>query len=211
MRRIIVFLVPALALLAGCGGSSGDGNGSGGLGTQIDVMGRAAVNTALVNTFAADADRGMSEDDFNQTDNSARSSFAGTMAAQLAIYDSTVGGCGDNGVTNRASADPADGLATGADRYGFLASVFADDQLYVNTSSGGAVAGQCAQYLAAELGVIGIPGLGSDCGGRTPTHDVIETTYSAVTAGAVTGVDDGIASDNVSHSLTAFPFLAPAS
>ena len=197
----------ALALV-GCGGSSDGSNED--LGPQIDGMGRPAINTALVNTFAPDAVRGAAEDDYNTTSNANRSSFIGTMAGQLAVYDALVGSCGDNPVTNRASANPADGLATGASRYNFIATVFADDQLYLNGGSAGAEAGLCNQYLSAELGVIGVTGLETDCGGRTPNHDTIQTTYSAVAIGAASGVDDGIAADESAHSLTAFPFLAPA-
>ena len=97
----------------------------------------------------------------------------------------------------------------GAQRYSFLATVLGDDQLYLNSASGGAEAGQCNQYLSAEVGAIGVTGLEADCGGRTPNHDVIMATYSAVAVGALTGVDDSVAADSVQHSNTEFPFLAP--
>lgn len=198
-----------LSASIGCGGgSSGSDSDSGDLGTQIDQMGRAAINTALVMTFADDATRGAAEDSYNATANADRSSFQGTMAGQLAVYDALVGECGDNPVTNRASANPADGLATGPDRYAFVASVFADDALFVNTNSGGAEAGQCGQYLSVELGVLGITGLEADCGGRTPNYDTIDATYSAVAIGQVTGVTDGIGSAQAVASTTEFPFLA---
>lgn len=206
MKKSIITLTLISSFVAACGSSSDDG-----LGTQIDSMGRPAINTALINTFASDVDRGIAEDDYNSTSNFDRTRFEPVIAGQLAIYDSLVGTCGDNGVTNRASANPADGLATGAGRYAFLSAVLADDQLLVNGSSAGAVAGQCNQYLSAELSTIGVAGLEADCGGRTPTYDVIETTYSAVSIGAAVGVDDGVASDNVTHSSTEFPFFAPAS
>ena len=156
-------------------------------------MGRPAINTALNNTFTDDSTRGAAEDNYNETSNSDGSQFIGQMAAHFAIYDSLVNeggdgdlGCGDNAVTNRASAAPGDGLATGDSRYNFIATVFSDDQLYINASlSGGSSAGECGQYLAAELSVIGVSGLGNDCGGRTPNYDVIETTYSAVAAGSL--------------------------
>ncbi len=203
MRKTIFTFAVLTLTISGCGGSSGDG-----LGFQIDQMGRPAINTALVNTFANDAARGLSEDEYNATDNSERGEFTATMADQLAVYDALAGTCGDNPVTNRASADPAAGLATGADRYNFMASVFADDQLYVNSITAGSEGGQCNVYLSAELSVIGVDGLGGDCGGRSPLYDVIQTTYSAVAIGAITGVDDGIAGDNITQSATQFPFLA---
>lgn len=209
MKKTMIFLV--ILSLFGLGCSNSNNNNGENLGTQIDAMGRPAVNTALVSTFASSDDRGVSEDDYNATPNSDRSRFSDTMAGQLAIHDALAGTCGDNPLTNRATTNPADGLATGAGRYGLLASVFADDRLYVNGNSGGAEAGQCNVYLAAELGVIGVTGFEADCGGRTPTEDVIQTSYSALAAGSTTGVNDGISSDNVTHSLTVFPFLAPAS
>lgn len=194
-------------VMASCGNGSDDNSN---LGAQIDAMGRAAINTALIDTFASDADRSAAEDEFNETNNVGGTGYRETMARQLAVYDALVGSCGDNPLTNRASANPADGLATGADRYDFIASVFADDQLYVNGSSPGADAGKCAQYLSAELGVIGVTGLEDDCGGRAPLYDVIAITYSAVSIGATAGVDDGISRDNVAQSNSRFPFLAPA-
>ncbi len=206
MKKLIAIIGSASLFGIGCGGGGG---GSGvTLGGQIDAMGRPAINTALVNTFASDAARGESEDHYNATSNSDRTQFVATMADQLAVYDSLVGTCGDNPVTNRASANPADGLATGPGRYDFIATVFADDQLYVNSGSAGSEGGQCSQYLAAELGVIGVSGLEVDCGGRTPLYDVIQTTYSAVSIGAAAGVDDGVPSDNIAQSTTVFPFLA---
>jgi len=202
MKKIFIISLVLVFTLTGCGGSSHNSE------NQIDVMGRAAINTALINTFADDASRNLSENEYNRTNNSDRSYFKDIMASQLAIYDSLAGECGDNPLTNRASANPTDGLAVGEGRYDFIASVFADDQIYVNSLTTGSEGGQCSQYLAAELGVVGIEGLGDDCGGRTPLYDVIQTTYSAVAVGSVTGVDDGIISDNVSHSTTVFPFLA---
>lgn len=211
MKKYNLTIAMMTLFLVGCGGGSGGDDDSGDLGRQIDSMGRAAINTALVNTFEADAIRGAAEDVYNATGNFNRAGYRDEMAKQLAVYDALAGTCGDNPLTNRASAAPADGLATGANRYDFLATVLADDHLYLNSNSGGAVVNQCNQYLSAELGVVGVTGLEADCGGRTPNHDTIQTTYSAVAIGAAVGVDDGVSSDNRTHSLTVFPFLAPAS
>jgi hypothetical protein len=200
----------ALLFIASAFGCSSDGDG---LGTQIDRMGRPAVNTALNNTFTDDATRGAAEDTYNETKSSNGDRFIAEIAGNLAIYDALVdeGGddnaCGDNPLTNRVGAGTAE-LATGDNRYTFLATVLADDELYINASiSGGSDAGQCTQYLAAELTVLGVD-LGNDCGGRTPTYDVIDVTYSAVAAGDVAGVGDGVPTDDASQSDTVFPFLA---
>jgi hypothetical protein len=210
MKKILITLGLVALGLSGCSSDSSDGGGRVNLGPQIDAMGRPAINTALVNTFASNAARSEAEDEFNTTSNEERFDFVDTMADQLAVYDALVGRCGDNPLTNRASAAPSDGLATGPDRYNFVATVFADDQLYVNGNSRGAAAGQCNQYFSAELGVIGVTGLEADCGGRSPLYDVIQTTYSAVAIGGVTGVDDGIPSDNITQSDSQFPFLSAA-
>jgi hypothetical protein len=79
--------------------------------------------------------------------------------------------------------------------------VLADDRLYVNTGSG-----SCQQYLAVEANAVGIPN--SDCGGRTPLEDSIDTTYSLLAAGALSGVTDGVPIDaDSTPSLTVFPYL----
>ena len=71
----------------------------------------------------------------------------------------------------------------------------------MNTASG-----TCSQYLAVEANAVGIAN--NDCGGRTPLEDTIDTTYSVLAAGALSGVADGIAADaDGTASLTAFPFL----
>ena len=65
----------------------------------------------------------------------------------------------------------------------------------------------CSTYLAVEANVTAVlPN--TDCGGRVLDADVIETTYSVLVAGGVSGVDDAVASDDVTHSNETFPFLA---
>lgn len=178
------------------------------LGVQIDREGRAAINTAVNKTFASDVNRGNAEDSFNQTDNSSSvAEFSSEIASNLAIYDALVddnndgNACGDNAITNRVEVGSNTSLASGADRYSLIAGVLADDQLYINSAAGG----NCNQYLAAEITVLGTD-LSNDCGGRTPSMDVIETTYSVVAAGSPNGVNDGVTADDVAAS-TSFPFL----
>ena len=80
----------------------------------------------------------------------------------------------------------------------------------------------CTTYLAVEASALGVTN--SDCGGRTPTYDTIDITYSALaSAAAVTktgclssvpgacGVTDGVNSDPDSvPTNNTFPFLAAA-
>jgi hypothetical protein len=114
------------------------------------------------------------------------------MAGNLAILDGLDRNCGNQLL---AGSSPVAG------RYDALAGVLADDQLYVNTASG-----TCAQYLAVEANAVGIPN--TDCGGRTPLEDSIDTTYSLLAAGALSGVTDGVPEDADSDpSLTVFPYL----
>jgi len=47
-----------------------------------------------------------------------------------------------------------------------------------------------------------------DCGGRTPLYDTIDTTYSVVALGALTGAGDAVNIDaDGTASLDDFPFL----
>ncbi|MEM7645656.1 MAG: hypothetical protein AAF203_01990 [Pseudomonadota bacterium] len=205
MTLKIVSSIAALAFVTGC-----DSDGGSSVSNQIDRMGRPAINTALNQTFTDDTTRGAAEDIYNATVNvQTGSTFATTFAAHLAIYDSLVdegadsNACGDNPFTNLAGTDTST-LATGDSRYSFVAGVLADDQLYIDSSAGGT----CTQYLAAEVNVAIGAGL-TDCGGRAPTYDVMNVTYSVVAAGGLSGVDDGVdqTDDDSGLSNTTFPFL----
>jgi uncharacterized protein DUF4331 len=162
---------------------------------QIDRMGRAGVNTALTDPFDLDEERhGMIQDEYNGATDPAQwaSMFSGEIAGNLAILDSLDTVCG-----NQLLAGPS----AVAGRYNTLAGILADDELYVNTASG-----TCNQYLAVEANAVGITN--NDCGGRTPLEDTIDTTYSLLAIGALSGVTDGIAADaDGTASLTTFPYL----
>ncbi len=80
--------------------------------------------------------------------------------------------------------------------------MLADDKLWVNSASA-----TCGQYLAVEANATGVV-VNTDCGGRTLTYDVIDTSYSVLALGALSGVGDDIGSDTDGpQSNTAFPFL----
>ncbi len=175
--------------------------GDDGLGAQIDRMGRAGVNTALTNPFYRESvpselhQHEAIVDDYNAAADPAdwRRLFAPEIATNLAILDGLDTVCG-----NQLLAGPS----PVAGRYNTLAAVLADDQLYVNTASG-----SCGQYLAVEANAVGITN--NDCGGRTPLEDTIDTTYSLLAAGVLSGVTDGVPVDaDGLASLTVFPFLA---
>ena len=168
---------------------------------QIDRMGRAGVNTALTNPFF-DPSMGnqqqmheAAQDEYNGATNPAQwaGMFSAEIAGNLAVLDGLDRVCGNQLLAGSSAA---------AGRYDALANVLADDQLYLNTASG-----TCQQYLAVEANAVGISN--TDCGGRTPLEDTIDTTYSLLAAGALSGVTDGIDADaDGTASLTAFPFLA---
>lgn len=164
------------------------------LGTQIERMGRPAVNTALNKTFVTDtAMKNAAKDAYNAATQEDFASFATEIRGNLGIIDSLDTNCGNQ----FAAATPLDDM-----RYAALAGVLADDEVYVNTATG-----TCTIYLAVEANATGII-TNSDCGGRTPNMDVIDTTYSVLAVGGLSGVDDDVDSDDQTHSLTAFPFLA---
>lgn len=167
------------------------------LGAMIDRMGRPAINTALNNTFAADATAaGTAKDNYNKAAPTAWASYSTEMAKNLAILDSLDTNCG-----NQLLAGPT----PIAGRYNTLAGVLADDRLYVNTAST-----TCGQYLAVEANAVNVVP-NNDCGGRTLTYDVIDTSYSVLAVGGLSGVGDDIGADSDGANIqsnTAFPFLA---
>jgi len=193
--------------LSGCGDDGGDGGGGAtprgagnppALGPQIDRAGRAAISTALVETFNPDdTAKGDAKDDYNEDGNPGGwvAAWSGPFTGSLAILDSLDGMCGNQLL---AGDEAVQG------RYDALAGILADDRLLVNAASG-----DCGVYLGLEGELVGALDEGDGgCGGRTPDDDVIERSYSVLAAGVLTGVDDTIAEDARSHSATDFPFLA---
>ena len=164
------------------------------LGTQIDRMGRPAINTALNKTFESDvmvANTG--KDAWNaNADQATWTQYVPEIQKNLAILDSLDTNCGNQLAADKTKTDAA--------RYAPLASVLADDRLYVN------IAGTtCTQYLGVEANVLGL--MNTDCGGRALAYDVIDLSYSALAAGALSGVSDGIPASNAAQGTT-FPYLA---
>lgn len=165
------------------------------IGMQIERMGRPAINTALIGlrdisntaTMKKDIYNGLSDPSVWGSATIANGrSVAAEIAANLGILDildkgntslpGTVG-CGNqvlyNGNPGGGGGPPA------ATSYNAFAALLAEDMLYVDTSKP-----TCAAYLALEFevatgGVI----MHTQCGGRTPTHDVIDVSLSALIAG----------------------------
>lgn len=205
MNRTI--LTGAFALLVACGGSSSPSKPALGA-TQVDRMGRAAVNTALTNPFGLVPGKtsDQSKDQYNAATDPTTwgASFKGEIQTHLAIFDGIDGNCGNQ----LAAAKTLD-----ASRYGGLAGVLADDQLYVRTDRM-----KCGLYLAAEADAVGLTANNGDCGGRTPVEDTVKETYSLLVIGAPTGITDGLPTNGTTGfgsdaeggaNATAFPFLGP--
>lgn len=146
-----------------------------------------------------------------------RKTVLGEFEKYLGIFDSLDQGSGITGSTPGGVANPSGNTggcgngalynATAGTHYATLATVLADDELYVDTAKL-----TCNTYLSVEVDVIA--GSHSQCGGRTPSHDVIDSSYSLLAAGAngFTGtaftplVGDGVAV-HADVSDTTFPFL----
>lgn len=171
------------------------------LGAQIDRLGRPAINTALNHTFDPDAGtKGAAKDEYNQDTAQAgwSAKYTPQQAANLAVYDGLDRNCNNQFLASDAGAAQNSNTL----KYGTLASVTADDRLWLNTAGT-----SCTTYLAVEANATGIiPNM--DCGGRGLGYDVIDTTYSIVSIGAPAGVTDGVTADPAKTGGTTFPFLA---
>lgn len=159
---------------------------------QIDRAGRVAISTATIETFQTDEQIvGVQKDAYNAAGPEDWSGFVPQMMTSLGILDSLDATCG-----NQLLADAGD------NRYEFLATILADDRLWVNSESG-----TCGVYLGVEAEAIGaVPAGMGGCGGRTPADDVIERSYSILAAGTLAGIDDGVPADD-GNVTEAFPFL----
>jgi len=195
------------------------------IGAQLDRMGRPAINTALNHAFDVNASaKGSAKDAYNA--DAAAGTWPTTyvleFAKNLALMDfldsgisCTAGTCGlatgSNGCGNQAyyNQNAAGGGSAGSSSYLALATVLADDQLYLDTSKT-----ECKFPLAVEFGYISTAG-NTTCGGRAPSYDVIDYTYTAVAIGLGGFTLDGnftpAFGDNVGPhtdiSDSAFPFL----
>jgi len=177
--------------------------------TQIDRMGRPAINTALNHVFdpACTAQTCAAKDSYNADKQVANwgtnytAQFRGNLAILDALDTMTLpgDGCGNQAAYTLGGKAP----------YSALAGLTADDELYVDTSKS-----TCTMYLAVELQATGIKA-NSDCGGRGLAYDVINITY-ATAAGPQVAVTDGPTvavpsktDGKAGGSTVAFPYLAP--
>ncbi len=176
------------------------------LGPQMDRMGRPAINLAVNHTFVADGPRIAAQHEWNQNSDPATwvSKYAAQVGTNLAIYDGLDGKCGNQLFADASKAD--------SHRYATLASVLADDRLWVKAD-----ATVCTIYLGVEANATNlVPN--RDCGGRKPDYEVVTLTYSALATGTIPasaalaarsgGVTDGTLGVPTKTMVSTFPYFA---
>lgn len=162
---------------------------------RIDRTGRPEISATLVAAFEADEEARLQAQRRYNAVSLDSTEFRTTFETSLALIDGIDGVCG-----NQLWPDP-----TARPRYRSLANLLLDDQIYVHGERlGGSV------YLGLEAEAAGVLDgeRGGAAGGRTPGLDAVQSTYSALVTGTLSGVDDGIESDDAAHDPSSFPFLA---
>jgi hypothetical protein len=116
----------------------------------------------------------------------------------------TGNGCGNQVYYNNQATGGGTPMATS---YQALATLLAEDELYLNTANA-----TCTFYLGVEFSVV-TGGANTTCGGRAPQYDVIDFSFSMLAMGLkgfttsfMPLVSDGVAA-HADVSPTDFPFL----
>ena len=166
---------------------------------RVDRAGRPLTGNALLAPLAPDAVSDRLKERYNRAEPATSRQFVSEIQRSLGLYD------GYDGV--RGNQWLADMHATEGERYKRLATLLADDRLWVNSASR-----KCTQLFAVELAALsGRNDLAGDCGGRTPNYDASNVYRSMLAAGDTHTIDDGVHRDDQVHSTGDFPFLAAAS
>jgi hypothetical protein len=167
------------------------------LGHSIERTARPLIKNALVGgPLAPDAVSNRRKEAYNRVGRSGWMQFSQDIERTLGLYDGFDGRCGNQWL--------ADSNAGPDERYQKLATLLADDRVWVNSASA-----SCTQFLAVEFTALGTPGaLAGDCGGRTPIYDASNIFRSLLIDGTTKGGVDGLVHDEKIHSTTDFPFLA---
>ncbi len=162
---------------------------------QLDRMGRPLTGNALLGTLAAPTASDKLKEEYNRATPQTAARFAPEIEKALGLYDSFDGQCGNQLLAGKVAS---------AGRYRELATLLADDRLWVNSASK-----VCTQLFAVELAQLtGQHALANDCGGRAPTYSAANVYRSLLATGKPVGIDDGLTRDERDHSSNAFPFLA---
>lgn len=178
------------------------------LGAQIDRMGRPAINTALNHGFDPTAAAGSAKEAYNEDEatGSWQQTYVPKFIVNLPLIDvldtgltCTFGMCtpktvstpGD-GCGNQVLYDGGQGTTPAPNSYVALAGILADDQLYLDTTVGVCDVPMSHQnYLGVEFNVV-TGAANQVCGGRAPTNDVIDTSYSVLAVGIDGFKQDGL-------------------
>jgi len=159
---------------------------------QIDREGRPLTGNALLGLFSPQDVSDALKEQYNAATPETSAQFIAEIEKALGKYDAFDGHCG-NAL-----------LARNSTNYREMATLLADDRLWVNSASG-----VCTQLFAVELSMrAGYEDLLDDCGGRTPNYDAVNVYRSLLVDGTFNSVDDGVHKDDHVHSTTEFPFLA---
>jgi len=159
---------------------------------QIDREGRPLTGNALLGLFASDEVSDALKEEYNAATPQTAAQFIPEIQKALGKYDAFDGHCG-NAL-----------LARNDEQYRTMATLLADDRLWINSASG-----VCTQLFAVELSMLaGYEDLLDDCGGRTPNYDAVNVYRSLLVDGTFASVDDGVHRDDHVHSTTQFPYLA---
>jgi hypothetical protein len=163
---------------------------------QIDRAARPLTGNALLGLLASEEVSNDLKEQYNAATPSTSQRFIPEMQKALGLYDGFDGKCGNQLLADRTAAPEA--------RYRPLATLLADDRLWVNSASH-----VCTQLFSVELSSLaGQSGLSGDCGGRTPNYDAANVYRSLLVDGTTTSINDGLHADERQHSVSVFPFLA---
>jgi hypothetical protein len=136
------------------------------------------------------------KEQYNAATPSTGAKFIPEIQKSLGLYDAFDGKCGNQFLADQQAANPAQ-------RYYALASLLADDRLWVDSEST-----ICTQFMAVEQAQLTGDGAARiDCGGRTLTQDAVDVYRSLLVTGTTTGVTDGVDRDEKEPSDSQFPFL----
>ena len=161
----------------------------------LDRMGRPLTGNALLGTLAAAVVSDKLKEDYNRATPATAARFVPEMEQTLGLYDGFDGKCGNQLLAGKLES---------AGRYRQLATLLADDRLWVNSASK-----VCTHFFAVELAELtGQRALAHDCGGRSPTYSAANVYRSLLANGKPVGIDDGLTRDEHDHSSSSFPFLA---
>jgi uncharacterized protein DUF4331 len=163
---------------------------------RVDRAGRPLTGNALLAPLAPDAISDRLKERYNRAEPGTSAQFVADIQRSLGLYD------GYDGV--RGNQWLADMRSTGGMRYRRLATLLADDRLWVNSASA-----TCRHLFAVELAQLsGRRDLAGDCGGRTPNSDASNIYRSLLAAGNTDAINDSVHHDDHVHSDVKFPFLA---